>query len=117
MGDDVYDEVTEDEVDEAVERRRPTWDQIQRALSEQGFEQGEYAGVAIPLPGLHLMLAEGHPMKARLEAAYLERPGDETAVVCTSDEINEETFRRNLWFSRRLNSWVEIYQVGSKVEA
>jgi hypothetical protein len=105
---------TKDYVAAAVEQRRPTWEGIARALNVHGFATGEYAGVPMPLPGLRLRLAEKHPMKAALEAFYLER-GDEREFVCTTSDANETVHRRNRWFSERLQRWIELYDVDGKV--
>ena len=117
---------TEAYIEAAVEERRPTWDQVAQKLHELGFERGEYAGTAVPLPGYHLTLAVGHPWKAKIEE--IQAVFDESQSLEESDLLpfakqyrelgsDVECVERNRWYSRTLDAHVVLAQVGSRVEA
>lgn len=84
------------------EQRERFWERLQA----HAFDQGHFEGAPRPVTGIRLRIADGHPLKEKLEAI---QTGEAGAFVCTTEDVDETITVRNRWWSHRLGTWVTTF--------
>lgn len=92
-----------------------TWQDVRKGVDRLSDQKEEWEGIPIPLPGIPLRLREGHDM--REASALFDRATNdvEIEITCGGGDIREDEFIRNVWYSKRLQCKVYVYQQGDKV--
>jgi hypothetical protein len=83
---------------------RPTWDEIATAIQAKLTQEGEWAGVPIPIPGLSLVVEPKNRWALDPRLDWTDR-----AYVCTNAEVDESETVRNHWRSWGRRSEVMLY--------
>lgn len=86
---------------------REQYDRAWHALQQVAWDQGHFEGVPAPA-GRTMTLAEGHPLKAQLEAA-IRSQAEVREFACSTTDVDETISLRNQWYSPRLRRHVFIY--------
>lgn len=115
-----------------------TWAELRQRFTDISEEVEDWHGIPMPIPDLKLVLQPYHPMRDKL-VAYNEVFGptplevdivvggpasDEpegleacmervtAAVVCRDGDVREDEFLRRVFYSRRAQAYIYIYQRG-----
>jgi hypothetical protein len=89
----------------------PTWDQLRAAVGRLAMEQGEWAGLPMPVEGTSMRIHPSYPFAEQFSEVFCPEP---SIRACHADDVREDVSLRNAWRSYRDGRMVEIWQEGKK---